>query len=71
MGKRAWAFLHLVYNCPASLYTTFRHPSISWKHQNKTCEGFNMDVVFIGAIAVFLVAACGFAAGCEALGEKK
>lgn len=30
-----------------------------------------MDVVFIGAIAVFLAVSCGFAAGCGALGERK
>lgn len=30
-----------------------------------------MDLVFIGAIVVFLVASFGFAAGCDALGERK
>jgi hypothetical protein len=30
-----------------------------------------MDVVFIGAMAAFLLACCGFAAGCDALGERK
>lgn len=30
-----------------------------------------MDVVFIGAIVVFLLVSCGFAAGCEVLGARK
>jgi hypothetical protein len=30
-----------------------------------------MDVVFIGAIVVFLLVSCGFAAGCEVLRERK
>lgn len=30
-----------------------------------------MDMVFIGAIVVFLLASCGFAAGCGVLGERK
>jgi len=64
-------FLRLVYTRPDSLYTAFRPPPISWKHQNKTYEGFQMDVVFIGAIVVFLAVSCGFAAGCGALGERK
>lgn len=30
-----------------------------------------MDLVFIGAIVAFLVAACGFAAGCDHLRGPK
>ena len=30
-----------------------------------------MDVVFIGALVAFLLAAYGFAAVCEQLGERK
>jgi hypothetical protein len=29
-----------------------------------------MDIVFIGAIAAFLLATCAFANGCEKLGER-
>jgi hypothetical protein len=30
-----------------------------------------MDLVFIGAIVIFLAAACGFAAACGQLGERQ
>ena len=30
-----------------------------------------MDIVFVGAIAAFLLATCAFAAGCAKLGERQ
>ncbi len=29
-----------------------------------------MDIVYLGLIAVFLLAVCAFAAGCAALGDR-
>ncbi|MEC5161746.1 MULTISPECIES: hypothetical protein [unclassified Janthinobacterium] len=61
-------FLHLVYTRPWSLYEIFRRFPLTFTASKQTLLGMVMDIVFIGLIAAFFAAVCGFAVACDTLG---
>jgi hypothetical protein len=63
-------FLHFLYTERVSLYKIFSSFRLRFSSSKQNLCEVMMDIVFIGAIAAFLLATCAFANGCEKLGER-
>lgn len=64
-------FLQFVYTPPLSLYEVFRRFPIIFRPSKQTYIGVVMDIVYVGLIAVFFIAICGFVVACDSLGARK
>jgi hypothetical protein len=60
-----------IYTPPAPLYATFRRTGVAFAALDPTSVRMMMDIVYIVAIAVFLLVTCALAAGCDKLGRRE
>ena len=67
---RVTQFIYCIYTPKPNVYKQFRPPGLSFFLSRPTYSRVNMDIVYIGAIVLFVVLTCAFAAGCNKLGGQ-
>jgi len=71
LNREPTKLLFFVYAGTESIYKIFSSlPLLFYSQTTVSVEGA-MDIIYIGAIVVFLAVTCAFTVGCDKLGERK